>query len=46
MSTLTITCHTAGCLNDGLPIVIEYDPADPPDAAQCGPCAVSPLTCR
>lgn len=42
MSEHVATCHTDGCLNSGIPVVLVLD-RDDPDAApisvvMCGPC--------
>lgn len=43
MPTFTVTCHTEGCANGGIPISLEYDPASPPQAVVCGVCG-KPIT--
>lgn len=38
MTKVTVTCHTDGCINAGVPIPVEYDPAYGDWSAICGPC--------
>lgn len=39
MQTITVTCHTPDCGNNGVPIEIAYDPVEfGPFHGVCGPC--------
>lgn len=38
MATVILTCHTAECMNSGIPLELPYDPEFGPLTAYCGPC--------
>ena len=43
MPTFTVTCHTDGCMNQGIPIELEYAEEFGVPDAYCGPCG-QPIT--
>lgn len=39
----SVTCHTEGCMNEGVPIEVTYDTSQPAPEVQCGACG-KPIT--